>query len=141
MKKPADDLREILQNATLLLEKISDIDASGAAAQDKWSKKQILGHLVDSASNNQQKFIRAMAEERTEFVGYAQNHWVDSQKYNLVNWSELVTLWRSFNLHIAHIIENVDPDLLSNTISIDGSEPFTLKFIMTDYNEHLKTSS
>jgi hypothetical protein len=79
-----------------------------------------------------------MAQAHLDFVGYEQNHWVDSQKYVDADWLELVSFWETFNQHIAHIIENAETDKLSNTISIEGSEPFTLEFIMKDYSEHLK---
>ncbi len=79
-----------------------------------------------------------MADSGVEFPKYEQKHWVESQKYDLIDSSELIVFWKSFNLHIAHIIENVDPAFLANTITIDGAGPFTLEFIMSDYNEHLK---
>lgn len=138
MKNIAEDLRGILTKVWPKLEEISNRDASTSPTPEKWTKKQILGHLIDSAGNNQQKFVRSMAETSVNFVGYAQNHWVDAQKYNDADWNQLITFWRTFNLHIAHIIENVDPNLLSNSITIDGSGPYTLEFLMTDYNEHLK---
>lgn len=138
MKNTADKLRELLKYTLPILREISDEDASINPMPNKWSKKEVLGHLIDSASNNQQKFIRAMAQEHLDFVGYQQNHWVDSQKYIGVKWLELIGFWDSFNQHIAHIIENVETDKLSNTISIEGSKSFTLEFIMKDYSEHLK---
>ncbi|NNF00796.1 MAG: DinB family protein [Pyrinomonadaceae bacterium] len=138
MKNIADDLRGIITKAAAALKDVNNEEASTPPAPGKWSKKQILGHLIDSAGNNQQKFVRTMAETSVDFVGYAQEHWVDSQRYNDVDWNELIGFWRSFNLHLAHIIENVDPKLLSNTITINESGPFTLEFIMADYNEHLK---
>ena len=138
MKNIANDLRRIIEDVIPQLNQINDEDSSIIPAPSKWSKKQILGHLIDSASNNQQKFVRTMAETDAEFVGYVQKHWVNSQKYNSIDWDELVSFWRNFNLHIAHIIETVAPDLLENRITIDGSGPYTLKFIMADYNEHLK---
>ena len=73
-----------------------------------------------------------------DFVGYEQNHWVAAQHYNSKNWSELLILWQYFNLHIAHIIENVDISTLQNTIKINGEGPFSLEFIMKDYVEHIK---
>ncbi|MFN0216335.1 MAG: DinB family protein, partial [Saprospiraceae bacterium] len=105
----------------------------------KWSKKEILGHLIDSASNNQHKFVRTIqADKHLEFVGYAQNFWVEAQGYNDENWLEIIALWEYYNRHLAHIIRNTPAEQLENTISIDGSQPFTLRFIMADYGEHLR---
>jgi len=136
MQKIAEELRKIVNDVSPLLENCPG--ASEKPDQNKWSKKEILGHLLDSACNNQQKFVRAMAQTHTDFVGYGQKHWVESQHYQSRDWNDLVHFWKSINLHLAHIIENVDPALLSNSITIDGSDPFTLEFIMADYNVHLK---
>lgn len=134
----AEDLREAIQAALPLLEGITDGDASIARAPGKWSRKEILGHLIDSACNNQQKFVRTMENAEHDFVGYHQNFWVESQSYNTADWSALIAFWRCFNLHLAHIIENTDPALLANSITVEDHGTFTLEFIMRDYVEHLK---
>lgn len=79
----------------------------------------MLGHLIDSACNNQQKFVRTMEEAALDFPGYKQNFWVESQKYNSAAWTDLIALWRAYNMHLAHIIERVEPELLANSITID----------------------
>src|SRR5215204_2300793 len=116
MRETAEELGKILVKACSMLTLIEEEDASFKPAPDKWSKKEILGHLIDSASNNHQKFVRTMAEKHVDFVGYKQNHWVDSQKYNRRNWHDLLFLWRTLNLHLAHIIENVAPEAVANEI-------------------------
>lgn len=138
MQETAEKLRETVTEALPLLKNFSDEEASIKPLPKKWSKKEILGHLIDSACNNQQKFVRTMAEKQIDFVGYQQNHWVDSQSYNSANWDNLIDFWRLFNLHLAHIIENVKPELLANEITIENAGTFTLEFIMKDYVEHLK---
>jgi predicted SnoaL-like aldol condensation-catalyzing enzyme len=134
----AENLRETIRAALPLLGEIRDAEASRPIAEGKWSRKEILGHLLDSACNNQQKFVRTMEDAKLNFVGYHQTFWVESQKYNAADWSALIAFWREFNLHLAHIIENTDPALLANTITIDDYGTFTLEFIMKDYVEHLK---
>ncbi len=134
----ATELRKTVNNVLPLLDAIRPDDAADKPAPGKWSKKEILGHLIDSACNNQQKFVRAMEQKHSRFAGYRQDHWVESQKYRAAGLRNLVTFWYAYNLHISHIIENVDPALLSNTISIEDAGTFTLKFIMRDYAEHLK---
>jgi hypothetical protein len=138
MQNTAKNLRQILDQVLLFLRKISDEEASIKPALNKWSKKEILGHLIDSACNNQQKFVRAMAQPHLDFVGYAQDFWVSQQHYNQASWLQIVELWYAYNQHIAHIIEHVNPDFLQNTITIEGNGLFTLEFIMQDYAEHLK---
>ncbi len=138
MQQTAQHLRDIVAVALPILTSIGDQPAGQKPLPEKWSKKEILGHLIDSACNNQQKFVRTMAQPHLDFVGYAQNHWVAAQKYNLANWQDLILTWQGYNLQIAHIIENVDSQVLTNTISIESAGPFTLEFIMKDYAEHLK---
>ena len=138
MKEIAQHLRKTVEGVLPSLRVISDEKAVFKPNPSKWSKKEILGHLIDSACNNQQKFVRIMAEPHVDFVGYAQNDWVEAQHYQKAEWRDLVIFWVTYNFHIAHIIENVNPHCLNNTIRINGSEPFTLKFIMIDYVEHVK---
>lgn len=135
----AQHLLATIQKALPLLRQISDVEASVKPHPDKWSKKEILGHLIDSASNNQHKFVRTMqAEAQISFVGYAQNDWVEAQQYNKADWNDLISFWENYNRHLAHIIQYTPTEKRENKISIEGSQPFTLGFIMTDYVEHLK---
>ena len=138
MKHIAKGLREMLGEVLPLLQDITENDASRRPSPDKWSKKEILGHLIDSACNNQQKFVRSMAQQRVDFVGYQQNVWVDVQNYNGAIWRDLIDFWRAYNLHLSSIIETVSPSLLANTITIEDGGTFSLRFMMEDYVEHLK---
>lgn len=138
MQQIASNLIQVVEDIKPLLQQISEIEASTKLEPNKWSKKEILGHLIDSASNNHQKFLRTIQQENVDFVGYQQNFWVDNQRYQLQSWQELISFWEHYNRHLAHIIKNVPTEALSNTITIDGVGPFRLDFIMTDYVEHLK---
>ena len=138
MKDIAQHLRETIASVLPKLKDISDAEASVKPQPHKWSYKEIIGHLIDSACNNQQKFVRTMQQPHLDFVGYKQDSWVALQQYNDANWLKIIDIWAAYNHQIAHIIENVDPSVLGHTISIEGTGPFTLQFIMTDYAEHLK---
>lgn len=138
MKGIAQTLLATLENALPLLRQITEAEAAIKPRPEKWSKKEILGHLIDSASNNQHKFVRTMqAEKHLDFVGYAQNFWVESQAYQQADWPAIIATWEHFNRHLAHVIAHTPMEKLDHTISIDGSQPFTLRFIMEDYVEHL----
>lgn len=138
MKELANQLREVANQVTSLLQGIAHEDIVTRPAPKKWARKEILGHLIDSACNNHQKFVRMMQQEHLDFPGYRQDEWVELQDWAGADWTEMIDLWRSYNLHIAYLIETVRSDHLKNTISIDGVGPFTLEFIMPDYFEHLK---
>jgi hypothetical protein len=140
MKDTAQHLREIIEKALPVLRLIADADAAVKPRPDKWSDKEILGHLIDSACNNQQKIIRTAnaVDGHLDFVGYEQDNWVAMQQYNAENWSLIVALWAAYNFHLAHVIEHLPADKLENTISINGVGAFKLGFIAADYVEHLK---
>lgn len=125
-----------------MLLQLSEEEVRRGPYPPRWSKVQILGHLIDSACNNQMKFVLAMGAAHTRVIGYAQNHWVDAQQYQRSDWRELVELWRLYNRHLADVIERVPRAALGNTLTIAGPEgdkgPFTLEFVMSDYVEHMK---
>ena len=139
MKNVADELRQIVENVEGLLREIkSDPGLAVRPHPKKWSRKEILGHLIDSACNNQQKFVRMMQFEKLEFPGYRQDDWVDLQNWAGADWDQMIELWVSYNRHIAYLIETIDTKFYQREITIEGVGPFTLEFIMPDYVEHLK---
>ena len=103
----------------------------------KWVKKEILGHLIDSALNNQERFVRAQMTDRLVWPGYEQDRWVAVQKYRERPWTELAQLWEQLNRHIAHVMESVPPIRLSAQCVIEDHEPVTLEWLMNDYIRHL----
>ena len=138
MEETARHLQETVAHAARLLRLIADEEASKKEKQGKWSKKEVLGHLIDSAGNNQQKFVRSMETPKLSFMAYNQDYWVIAQRYCYADWLELISLWELANMHLAHIIKYTIPNRLHHEISIDGKGPYTLEFIMKDYVEHLK---
>ncbi len=138
MKSVAAEIRKIVVDVEPKLRELDGDAIANRTSPKKWSRKEILGHLIDSACNNQQKFVRTMLQKELEFPGYRQDDWVDAQKWVKADWSEMIDLWMAYNRHIAFLIENVDEGSLSNSITIESVGPFTLEFIMPDYVEHLK---
>ena len=109
-------------------------------APDKWSKKELLGHLIDSAANNHHRFIKIQFMPQPYFVeGYAQNDWVRIQNYNEKDTQSLVNLWKTYNEHILFIIQNTPEENLK--IKINAQDPFekadTLFLLMKDYVDHM----
>lgn len=138
MKNVAADLLTTIENATPLLLAISDVEAAIKPNPEKWSCKEVIGHLIDSACNNQQKFVRTIQKDGEKFPPYEQEKWVAIQKYNDAEWNELIGLWSQYNKHIAHIIKHIPDEALPNELYIGGKGPFTLDFIVRDYPEHMK---
>jgi hypothetical protein len=109
-------------------------------SQGKWSRKEILGHLVDSASNNHHRFVKSQFEkEPFSIVPYEQEDWVRVQKYNEVDSKYLVELWKIYNQHIHWIISNYPEEKLSiKCRSIDGRETAENVFLLIkDYVDHM----
>lgn len=145
----ASRLRRVVTEAATTLLSADEKRASASPAPGKWSAKQIIGHLIDSASNNHQRFVRSQFSDEMVFPGYQQESWVEAQGYADANWTSLVTLWREFNLHLARVIErtpreiaekprtrhNLDQIALSNH---SRQEPATLAWFMNDYVNHLE---
>lgn len=131
-------IERVAQLESALL-KIDKNDAALRPAPGKWSKKEIIGHLIDSACNNHQKFVRTQlsVSGHLDFPRYAQNDWVAVQQYQNMDWAQIIALWKAYNLHLASVMEACPEATYTHTISVDGSEPLRLDFIMTDYVAHL----
>jgi DinB superfamily len=117
---------------------LDESKASYKPDEKTWSLKEILGHLIDSASNNHQRFVRAQYFNQTNFPSYAQDEWVAIQRYNERQWKELLTLWTAYNLHLAHIISNIPREQLDTECTIGDGEPVTLAYIIVDYLGHMQ---
>ena len=114
-----------------------------------WSPREIIGHLVDSASNNHQRFVRAQLQDDLVFPGYAQEAWVRAGDYQNASWPDLVALWRTFNLQIARVMDAVPDEIRLRERSrhnfdeigfnpIPRDQPATLDHLMRDYVRHLE---
>ena len=144
-----DDFRSTLAAESIRLMEISDADASTHPSPGKWSPKEVIGHLIDSAANNHARFVRAEIEDEMVFAPYDQDAWVRLQKYNERPWMDLVSLWRAYNAHIASVVEAIAPDRLSlqrTTHNLDvigwrtvpSDQPVTLEYFIRDYLGHMK---
>src|ERR1700689_763723 len=79
-----------------------------------WSRKEELGHLIDSATNNHMRFVLAAIDGEFRGQGYAQDKWVDAHGYRDMPWRDLVELWYRFNALLAHLIERIPEDQMNN---------------------------
>jgi hypothetical protein len=132
------ELEDLLQSVPGRLADISEAAAAKPRAPGKWSRKQVLGHLIDSASNNHQRFVRASLEGKLAFPPYEQNGWVGSQGYADAPWERLVRLWEEYNRHLAWVMKRIPADRHGAPCVVEDTKPVTLGFLMTDYVVHLK---
>ena len=138
-----------LASAEPVLRAISEADSARRPAPGKWSPRQVIGHLIDSASNNHQRFVRANLQDRLVFQGYDQEKWVELQGYQDGSWRELLDLWVAFNRHIATVM-SATPDSIRLRVHTDHNldeiamrpprhpEQATLDYFMADYVNHLE---
>lgn len=130
-------LENLLESFPNQLEAINDIDFKHKPHPEKWSKQEILGHLIDSATTNHQRFIRVQLENSPS-IWYDQNRWVESCTYANMDRTDLTQLWISFNRYLVHIIKNITQKNVLRTCKMkDGSER-TLEFLVEDYVDHLE---
>jgi hypothetical protein len=137
MKTIAHQLNEIISRVYPRLQSIPESHASEKPNQEKWSIKEILGHLIDSAANNHQRIVRMQEVEHIGIFKYSQGHWVKTQSYQTESWEDIIELWYRYNLHLAHIIARVNPESLSHTCDVGDPEPMTLREIIEGYLRHL----
>ena len=131
-------LAATLEDAPARLLAIGEAGSQARPSGMSWSRRQILGHLIDSASNNHQRFVRAQFEARMTFPPYAQDEWNAAQGYDDRPWVEIVEFWRAYNAHLLHVMKRVPQSAHTNTCAISQSEPETLAALMVDYVGHLR---
>ena len=107
-------------------------------APGKWSRKEILGHLVDSATNSLHRFVRAREGDALTCPKYEQDHWVRVQHYRESAWPELIDLWMLLNRHLAQVITQIPDEKLGMICTIGPYDPCTLQYLIDDYVVHMK---
>lgn len=141
--------RHTIESASVDLQRISEEQSSIPLGDGKWSPKQIIGHLIDSAANNHHRFIRGQVSDDLVFLGYDQEKWVEVQSYNELPWVDLLDFWRLYNLHLIHVVSHIPENVLtaprkrhnSQQIgwqTVPEDQPSTLDYLIQDYLKHLK---
>lgn len=116
---------------------VSGERAAAKLTPQSWSAKEELGHLIDSAANNHQRVVRAQLENNLSLPGYDGDRWVELHGYQNRDWTDLVALWRAGNSQLLAAAESAADGVWSHTLSVGGSEPMTLEFVLDDYVDHM----
>ncbi|MDD6253658.1 MAG: DinB family protein [Candidatus Cryptobacteroides sp.] len=150
--KVTDEILAIVNIEEPILRSLSEDVITTRFNHQNRSIKMLLGHLVDSASNNQQRMVRLQYAPRVGhcipdgergllvFPDYTQDNdlWIHLQDYQREDWDTLVSLWKFFNLHVAHIINAVDRTKLSSYwLDYEGHQ-VTLNDMILGYTDHLR---
>jgi transcriptional regulator len=136
IEKALNRLEYIINLTPKMLTEISEENMSTKPSPTKWSKKEIIGHLIDSATNNHQRFVRGQFENIPE-ISYDQNNWNEFSFYNQIESKQIISFWTIYNKQIIEIIKRIRKENLEKQIKI-GNNILTLGFLIIDYVEHLE---
>lgn len=128
-------LQFLCNTIPVLLEKIDEETFSKKPSHEKWSKKQIIGHLIDSAANNHQRMIRGQFED-TPKIRYDQNKWNEHSYYQEMDKDQIISFWTAYNKQLMELIKRIPEEKLSNKIETENM--VTLQFIIEDYVIHME---
>jgi hypothetical protein len=131
-------LRATIERELPNLRELTDVAASqNDGRPGSWSRKEELGHLIDSATNNHIRFVLASLDGEYRGQGYAQDKWVEAHGYRDLPWIDLVDLWYQYNTLLACVVERIPEAHLDNRCVI-GWGVVTLRFVIEDYVLHMQ---
>jgi hypothetical protein len=131
-------LEALLTQARAEFDQFSHADWKFSRAPGKWSRVEILGHLVDSAVNNHQRIVRAAIGGGYQGPGYEQDANVRMQAYRDEAPELVSTLWMGLNRHITHVLKQVKPSQLEFRCIVGDNPPGPLSALVSDYVAHLE---
>jgi hypothetical protein len=130
-----------------LLLTIDEAAFSHKPAPGKWSKKEIIGHLIDSAANNHHRFVRGQFDDVPR-ITYDQDAWNAHNYYQQMDGRHVITFWEHYNRHLLEIIRHIPEHLLSRRVETGGESFFvgdappgpapTIAFLIEDYVAHME---
>ena len=141
-------LRATIDEGAALFEGVSEEKTARRPAPGAWCAREVLGHLIDSACNNQRRFVINQSTERLAVDPYDQNAWVSLSHHADTAASELVSTWRAYNRQIARLIEHMPDEVLRQPrgpigdykfgyLTYQTSESVTLRDLVEDYVGHI----
>ena len=138
MTELSNRLETLVDETKQDFDNLSDEEASRPAIPGGWSRKQILGHLIDSASNNHQRFVRALLQDEVRLPKYDQEGCVRVERYQELRWEQLADLWASYNRFLAHVLSGVPETKLSTPCFIGDNPVMTVQELAVDYLHHME---
>ena len=138
MSDAIERLRFAIRTLPPILFAFSEAQSEQRPYTERWSKKEVIGHLIDSASNNHQRFVRGQIAAGQHFPGYAQEQWVRFQNYQAARWHDLIDLWRAYNTHVLHVIQCMSGEGQRATCRVGSGNEITLAELVIDYVDHLE---
>lgn len=137
MLELANKLLAVITAAEPKLRRVTPDESTKPILSGGWSRKQVLGHLIDSASNNHQRFVRACLQESLDFPSYDQQGCVRLQAPQEAEWPLLISLWAEYNRYLAHILTRLPAGKLETPCHIGKEGSMPLRVVATGYVNHL----
>lgn len=134
------DLGKLIDEVPIRFRKFSEEEMLGRPKADKWSKKEILGHLIDSALNNLKRFTEIQFLPQPYIVqSYNQVELVKANHYQEISLEQLISIWQALNRQIIFVVENIQQEKLSFPVNpqYDNNEMKSLEWIIIDYVAHM----
>lgn len=131
-------LEQAVEQESANLRTVSEREASVKPSSTAWSQKEELGHLIDSATNNHVRFVRASLEPDFRGPGYQQDGLVAMHGYHEMPWAELIGFWKQYNLFLARLVRRIPENLMVRLCIVGESRPVTLHFLIEDYILHMQ---
>jgi hypothetical protein len=131
-------LESAIDREIAVLRQITEPESAVKRNPGAWSKKEELGHLIDSAANNHVRFVRATIEREFRGAGYQQDQWVCLHGYQEMAWTDIVDFWRQYNDFLVGLVRRIPEEKLLTPCVVGESAPVTLKFLIEDYVLHMQ---
>lgn len=140
MKETIEELDQIISEYAKKISAIPETEFSAKPLPNKWSKKEVVGHLIDSAQNNLRRFICGQYESAPPKITYDQDRWVASNNYQATDSSEVIALWNLTNKRIVAILRQMPPSAYAMTCNTGKTDTqlYSLEWLAADYVRHMK---
>jgi len=130
-------LIHILDTGPAKLRAFSEEEFSRIPSPDKWSKKQIIGHLIDSATNNHHRFVRGQFHDKPTIL-YEQELWNQHSYYQDMSQEHIISFWEKYNRHIVQLVQRIPKELLSRECTMSDGKGYTIAWLFEDYVRHIE---
>lgn len=134
---PLHRLQYLINTIPDKLRNIPETDFSYKLAPEKWSKKEIIGHLIDSATNNHHRFVRVQFED-VPHITYDQNKWNAASRYQDMKSNHVIDFWAHYNQHLIKVVQRIPEADLQRECNTGGVENVTLQWLIEDYVNHME---
>jgi DinB superfamily len=140
VKQTAAELRLLITTYSTAFTALPEADFSDKPFPEKWSKKEIVGHLIDSAHSNLRRFIVGQYESTPPHIVYDQDFWVKANGYQTMTSMDVIVLWMLVNFRIFEVLENMPEANYSKPCNTGkgAQQLYTLEWLAADYVKHMK---